>query len=51
MRPTQLCVVVDDFGVKTVGCDHADHLMNALTASYQIASDWLGTKYCGLTID
>jgi hypothetical protein len=50
-RPLQLCLVVNDFGVKLVVCQHAEHLMNALTYLYQITSDWSGTKHCGLTID
>jgi hypothetical protein len=29
-RPVQFSLVVDDFGVKYVGKQHADHLMNAL---------------------
>ena len=48
-RPVTLSLVVDDFGVKYVGKEHADHLINALQQLYQISIDWNGTLYLGLT--
>ena len=50
-RPIQLWLVVDDFGVKYVGEDHAQHLVNILRKHYDISEDWEGTKYIGLTLD
>jgi hypothetical protein len=41
----------DDFGVKYVGREHAEHLMACIKKNYNISSDWNGTAYCGLTLD
>ena len=44
-------LVVDDFGVKCVGKEHADHLLDTLRAAgYQITVDWEGTDFCGLKL-
>jgi hypothetical protein len=50
-RPISLSLVVDDFGVKYVGREHAEHLMACINKNYNIASDWNGRAYCGLTLD
>ena len=50
-RPISFTLVVDDFGVKYVGKDHADHLVRVLKEHYEISEDWEGTKYIGLTFD
>lgn len=50
-RKTIFSLVVDDFGVKYVSKDDADHLIKALQDLYQVTLDWAGTKYCGLTLD
>jgi hypothetical protein len=42
---------VDDFGVKYVGREHAEHLMACIKKSYNISSDWKGSAYCGLTLE
>jgi hypothetical protein len=42
-------LVVDEFGVKYVGKENADHLIGALRALYSIAIDWDGTLSCGFT--
>jgi hypothetical protein len=42
---------VDDFGVKYVGREHAEHLMACIQKNYNISSDWNGRAYCGLTLD
>ena len=44
-------LVVDNFGVKYVGKDTADHLIQALKKLYNISIDWTGSIYCGLTIN
>jgi endonuclease I len=41
---------VDDFGVKYVGREHAEHLMACIKKNYEISSDWKGSAYCGLTL-
>ena len=43
--------MVDDFGVKYVGKEHADHLLQLLKEKYEISEDWGGKKYIGLTFD
>ena len=50
-RPIQFSLVVDDFGVKYVGKEHAKHLVDALEEHYEISQDWEGKKYCGLTLE
>ena len=50
-RPICFSLVVDDFGVKYVGQEHAQHLMDALQEDYTISKEWDGTRYLGLTID
>jgi ssDNA-binding Zn-finger/Zn-ribbon topoisomerase 1 len=50
-HPISFSLVVDDFGVKCVGREHAEHLMTCISKKYNISSDWDGTAYCGLTLD
>ena len=51
-RPIQFTLVVDDFGVKYVGKEHAQHLERAIEKSgYRLKSDWTGKKYIGITLD
>ena len=41
-HPVSFSLCVDDFGVKYVGREHADHLMVVLSKSYKIPGDWEG---------
>jgi hypothetical protein len=50
-RPISFSLVVDDFGVKYVDREHAEHLMACPRKKYNISSDWNGSAYCGLTLD
>ena len=50
-RPVTFTLVVDDFGVKFVGDQHANHLKNTLERYYDITVDWSGNKYIGITLD
>jgi hypothetical protein len=50
-RPVWFTRVVDDFGIKYVGKEHADHLLNALEEHYTISTDWTGSLYCGISLD
>jgi hypothetical protein len=50
-RLISFSVVLDDFGVKYVVGEHAEHLMTCIKKNYSISSDWNGTAYCGLTLD
>ena len=50
-RPIQFTLVVDDFGVKYIGKEHADHLLSILEYHYPtVAKDWKGELYCGITL-
>jgi hypothetical protein len=43
--------VVDDFGIKYVGKEHAEHLKATIEKYYQISCDWTGSAYCCLMLD
>ena len=46
-----ITLVVDDFGVKYVGKEHADNLMESLQAYYPVVEDWTGGLYCGIKLE
>jgi hypothetical protein len=50
-RPISFLLVVDDFGAKYIGREHAERLMACIKKNYNISSDWNGTAYRGLTLD
>lgn len=50
-RPVAFSLVVDDFGIKYKGKEHADHLISVLEELYEITTDWTGCKYLGIVID
>ncbi len=50
-RPISFTLVVDDFGVKYVGKEHAMHLINILRQNYEISEDWTASKYIGIMFD
>ena len=50
-RPICFTLVVDDFGIKYVGEEHAMHLLNALQEHYEVETDWTAEKYLGITLD
>ena len=51
-RPVQFSLVVDDFGVKYVGRENAEHLMHSLVQHhYKLAVDEKGALYCGIKLD
>jgi hypothetical protein len=39
-RPIAFSLIVDDFAVKYVGKQHADHLRNTLLQSFELTNDW-----------
>jgi hypothetical protein len=49
-RPISFTLVVDDFAVKYVGKQHAEHLRNALLQTYELTTDWTATVYSGMTL-
>ena len=50
-RPVQFTLVVNDFGVKYVGKEHALHLKQVIKENYGVTTDWAGARYIGITID
>jgi hypothetical protein len=50
-RPISFSLVVDDFTVKYVGKQHADHLRNALLNTYELTADWDGAVYSGMMLE
>jgi hypothetical protein len=49
-RPFSFTLVVDDFAVKYVGRQHAEHLRNALLRTYELTTDWTATVYSGMPL-
>jgi hypothetical protein len=50
-HPISFSLVVDDFGVKYIGREHAEHLMACIKKNYNISGDWNVGAYSGLTLD
>ena len=51
-RPITFCLVVNDFGVKYIGKEHADHLIQCLRNHYQeVKIDWAGKRFCGIHLN
>jgi hypothetical protein len=49
-RPIAFSLVEDDFAVKCVSNQHADHLRDALLRSYELKTDLEGKLYSGMTL-
>ena len=50
-RPVQFSLLVDDFGVKYVGRENAEHLIQSLQQHYKLQVDEKGALYCGIKLD
>jgi hypothetical protein len=50
IRPISFTLVVDDFAVKYVGKQHAEHLQNALLRTYELTTGWSATVYSSMTL-
>lgn len=50
-QPVVFTLVVDDFGVKFVGIEHLQHLVESLKRFYEIELDPTGAKYCGIPLE
>jgi hypothetical protein len=48
LRPVSFSLVVNDFGIKYVGKEHADHLLQCLDKEYPLTIDWEGKIFCGI---
>ncbi len=49
-HPISFSLVVNDFGVKYVGKENAQHLLDTVRHYYKCSCDWEGEQYCGLTL-
>jgi hypothetical protein len=50
IRSISFTLVVDDFAVRYVGKQHAEHLWDALWPTDELATDWTATVYSGMTL-
>ena len=50
-RTVQFSLVMDDFGIKYIGKNNVDHLLNALKQDYEISEYWEGKLYCGISLE
>jgi hypothetical protein len=49
-RPITFSLVADNFGIKYVGKEHADHLIKCLNKKYNLTKDWAGDLYCSISL-
>ena len=50
--PITFCLVVDNFGVKYIGKEHAEHLIQCLHNHYQeVEIDWAGKRFCEIHLN
>jgi hypothetical protein len=49
-RPISFTLIVDDFAVRYVGKQHAQHLRNALLRPFELTTDLTATVYSGMTL-
>jgi hypothetical protein len=43
--------VVEDFGVKYVGKEYTDHLIQCMQEMYELTEDWTGDLYCRIKLN
>jgi hypothetical protein len=48
--PVVFSLAIDDFGVRYVGQEHAQHIIDALEQTFEVYMDWAGSLYCGITL-
>ena len=49
-RPISFSLIVNDFGVKYVGEENVQHLLDTVRQYYKCLCDWEGEHYCGIAI-
>jgi hypothetical protein len=49
-QPISFTLAVDDFAVKYIAKQHAEHLWNAKLRTYELTPDWTVTMYSGTTL-
>jgi hypothetical protein len=48
--PITFSLMVNDFGIKYVGKEHAEHLINCLQEDYKLTEDQIGNLYCNISL-
>ncbi len=51
LRPISFTLCIDNFGMKYIGQEHAEHLLQALNMHYKCLQDWGSKKYLSMDID
>ncbi|KAL7478587.1 hypothetical protein ACHAW6_004346 [Cyclotella cf. meneghiniana] len=46
--PITFTLIVDDFGVKYIGKEHAVHLLSVIQQHYKCKADWTGARYISI---
>jgi hypothetical protein len=49
--PIAFTLVVEDFGIKYVGKEYADYLIQCIKTQYEFTKDWTGNLYRGIKMD
>jgi hypothetical protein len=49
-QPIAFSLIVDDFAIKYLGKQHADHLRNVLLRTYELTNDWAEKVYSGMSL-
>ncbi len=49
-RPISFSLVINSFGVKYVGKENAQHLLDTVRHYYKCSCNWKGERYCGLSL-
>jgi hypothetical protein len=49
--PIAFTLVVDNFGIKYVGKEHADHLCQCIKEMHELTEDWTGDLYCRIKLN
>jgi hypothetical protein len=50
LQPLTFTLVVDDFGVKFVNKEDANHLISSISTTYKLTKDWTGNLCCGIML-
>ena len=50
-RPVMFCITVDDFGIKYVGEQHAQHILSTLQEHFTVTTNWERKKYAGIHLE
>jgi hypothetical protein len=51
LRPISFTLCVNNFGMKYIGQEHAEHLLHVLNMHHKYLQDWDGKKYLSMDID